>query len=150
MPETKKTNTNSAIRKISSKPVLVIIFILINVAVIAATAVAEFGNSENAAELSDVKINGWFLIPAVICFLAAITCEIHKYIMMMREMSKKEGFDRKHARKVARRTVLLGKYYDNITAPDKAYYEVEGGHYMPMLLSEKLSETVHEITEKAS
>ena len=133
MPETKKTNTDSAIRKISSKPVLVIIFILINVAVIAATAVAEFGNSENAAELSDVKINGWFLIPAVICFLAAITCEIHKYIMMMREMSKREDFDRKYARKVARRTVLLGKYYDNITPaaiggqPFQIYYMHKNG-----------------------
>lgn len=47
-------------------------------------------------------------------------------------------------------TSVTKKYYDNITAPDKGYYEVEGGHYMPMLLSEKLSETVHEITEKAS
>lgn len=33
--------------------------------------------------------------------------------------------------------------YDRINAPDKGYYEVTGGHYMPMLLSEKLSEIVH-------
>ena len=33
----------------------------------------------------------------------------------MREMSKKQKFDEKRANKVARRTVLLGKYYDNIT-----------------------------------
>ena len=41
-------------------------------------------------------------------------------------------------------------YFDSINAPDKAYYEVEGGHYMPMLLSDNLSEIVHEITEKNS
>ena len=129
----KNQNTDPVVRKISSKPILVIIFILINVAVIAATAAAEFGNSENAAELSDVTINGWFLIPAVICFLVALTCEIHKYIMMMCEMSKKTNFDRKHARMVARRTVLLGKYYDNITPaaiggqPFQIYYMHKNG-----------------------
>lgn len=102
--------------KVATKPILVFIFILINVAVIAATATAEFGNSENAAELSEVRINWWFLIPAVLCFLIALTCEIRKYVLMMKELSrKKDNFDRKHARKIARRTVLLGKYYDNIT-----------------------------------
>lgn len=41
-------------------------------------------------------------------------------------------------------TSVTKKYYDSITAPDKEYYEVKGGHYMPMLLSERLSEIVHE------
>lgn len=45
---------------------------------------------------------------------------------------------------------VVKEYFDSINAPDKAYYEVEGGHYMPMLLSERLSEIVHEITEKDS
>jgi uncharacterized protein (TIRG00374 family) len=45
-----------------------------------------------------------------------MTCEIGKYVLMMREMSKdKAKFNRKRARKVARRTVLLGRYYDNVT-----------------------------------
>ena len=43
---------------------------------------------------------------------------------------------------------VVKEYFDSITAPDKAYYEVEGGHYMPMLLSDQLSETVHEIAGK--
>ena len=102
-------------KKILKKPLLIIIFILINVAVIAITAFSEFGNSENAAELSEVKINWWFLLPAIFCFLAAIVAEIYKYILMMREMNKKPTFNEKHAGKIARRTVLLGKYYDNIT-----------------------------------
>lgn len=103
-----------SLKKIKRKPLLVVLFILLNVAVIAITAFSEFGNSQNAAKLEDVKINGWFLVPAVICFLAAITAEIHKYVVMMREMGKSK-YDAKRARKVARRTVLLGKYYDSIT-----------------------------------
>lgn len=113
---TQKAKKESAIRRISTKPVLVILFILINVAVLVATATAEFGNSENAAELSEVKMNWWFLIPAALCFITAITCEIHKYVLMMRELTRnKEDFNFKRARKIAGRTVLLGKYYDNIT-----------------------------------
>ena len=111
-----KNNSGFPMKKKFNKPVLIILFVLLNIIVIAVTAVAEFGNSENAAELSEVKINWWLLIPAALCFLAAITVEIYKYIMMMREMSKgKVKLTRKHMRRVARRTVLLGKYYDCVT-----------------------------------
>ena len=103
-------------KKIFKKPFLIILFILINVAVITITAFSEFGNSANAVALSEVKINWLFLIPATLCFVVAITLEIHKYVLMMYEMSlDKAKFNRKRARKVARRTVLLGRYYDNIT-----------------------------------
>ena len=103
-------------KKILKKPLLIVLFVLINVTVIAITAASEYGNSENAAALSEVKINWWLLLPAVICFLIALTCEIGKYVLMMKEMTKdKNNFNRKRARKVARRTVLLGRYYDNIT-----------------------------------
>ena len=102
-------------KKFLKKPLLIVVFVLINVAVIAITAFSEFGNSSNAAKLTDVRINWWFLVPAVFCFLAAITAEIYKYILMMREMNRKQKFDEKYAGKVARRTVLLGKYYDSIT-----------------------------------
>ena len=102
-------------KKLLKKPLMIIIFILINVAVIAITAFSEFGNSGNAAKWEDIKINWWFLIPAALCFLAAITAEIYKYVLMMQEMNRKDNFNLKHAGKVARRTVLLGKYYDNIT-----------------------------------
>ena len=103
-------------KKVFKEPLLILLFVFINIAVIAITAFSEFGNSENAAALSEVKINWWFLIPAALCFLIAITFEIKKYVVMMREMAAdKTHFNRKLARKVARRTVLLGKYYDNVT-----------------------------------
>lgn len=102
-------------KKMFKKPLLIVFFVLINVIVIAVTAFSEFGNSQNAAKLTEVHINWWYLIPAVLCFVVAITMEIYKYILMMREMSKKTNFDTKLAAKVARRTVLLGRYYDNIT-----------------------------------
>ncbi len=124
MTETTKTEEQSpdiddkklVPRKLLKKPLLVVLFILINVIVIAITAIVEFGNSENAAALSEVEINWWLLIPAALCFLVAIKVEISKYVLMMYEMSpNKRSFNRKRAQKVARRTVLLGKYYDNIT-----------------------------------
>ena len=103
-------------KKIIRKPLLIIFFILVNVTVIVITAVSEFGNSANAAELSEVKINWWLLVPAALCFIVALWFEIHKYVLMMYEMSRdKTKFNRKYVKKVARRTVLLGKYYDNVT-----------------------------------
>ena len=94
----------------------IIIFILINIAVIAITAFSEFGNSENAAELADVKILWWFLIPAALCFIVAITLEIYKYVLMVKRMcGLKKSSELRHAWKTARRTVLIGRYYDNIT-----------------------------------
>lgn len=120
---------------------MITIFVLINIAVIAITAFSEFGNSQNASKLSEVQIDGWFLIPAVLCFLVAISAEIYKYVIMMREMTKSENkYDNKRARKVARRTVLLGRYYDNITPaavggqPFQIYY-MRKNSGMPMGLS---------------
>lgn len=122
-------------KKVFKRPILVIVFILINVAVIAITAASEFGNSANASALSEVKINWWLLIPATICFIVAILLEIGKYVLMMKEMSpNKKDFDIKKARKVARRTVLLGKYYDNVTPaavggqPFQIYYMHKNGN----------------------
>ncbi|MBQ2695439.1 flippase-like domain-containing protein [Candidatus Saccharibacteria bacterium] len=106
-----KAKSSSKIRN----AILLIVFILINVAVIVATAVNEFGNSKSATELSEIKINWWLLLPATLCFLIAITFEIGKYVLMIRKLSKPNAFSRREAWKLARRTVLLGRYYDNIT-----------------------------------
>ena len=132
-----------ALKKIK-KPALTIGFILINVIVIAATAFSEFGNSENAAKLSEVQMNWWFLIPAAASFLIAISFEIFKYVLMMREAGKKRERDKtSNLWQVARRTVLLGKYYDNITPaaiggqPFQIYYMHKNGG-----LSEGMATTI--------
>lgn len=91
------------------------LFVLLNLVVIFITAKTEFGNSENSAKLSEVKINWWLILPATLCFLIAITSEISKYALMIRKMSSKEDFKKNNGWKIARRTVLLGRYYDNIT-----------------------------------
>ena len=95
------------------KILLTLGFVALNVTVIAITAVNEFGNSREAVELSEVHIKWWLLIPAVLCFAIAITLEIGKYVLMIRKMAPK--IDRSKGWKLARRTVLLGRYYDNIT-----------------------------------
>ena len=122
-------------KKFFRRPLLIVLFILINVVVITVTATSEFGNSANAAELSEVKINWWLLIPAALCFAVALMLEIGKYTLMMKELSRdKKEFDIKHARKIARRTVILGKYYDNITPaavggqPFQIYYMHKNGN----------------------
>ncbi|MBQ7201891.1 flippase-like domain-containing protein [Candidatus Saccharibacteria bacterium] len=132
-----------ALKKIK-KPALTIGFILINVIVIAATAFSEFGNSENAAKLSEVSINWWLLLPAAASFLVAITFEIFKYVLMMREAGKKRERDNTgKVWQVARRTVLLGKYYDSITPaaiggqPFQIYYMHKNGG-----MSEGMSTTI--------
>ena len=98
------------------KPILTAIFVLLNIAVIAATATAEFGNAENAAELSTVRIQWGYLVPAALCFLTAILLEIHKYALMIKKMTPKDKvYSRRKAYKTAARQYLLGRYYDNIT-----------------------------------
>ena len=72
------------------RPILVVLFVLMNVAVIAITAVVEFGNSKEADDLSKVVINWWMLIPALLCFLVAVCLDIYKYAMMMRELAPEQ------------------------------------------------------------
>lgn len=109
-----KIKTNFWSNKKHQRIALILLFIILNAVVIILTAKAEFGNSAEAAELSQVHINWWLLIPAALCFILAINLEVHKYVVMMREMSKQKT-NHRAIRKIARRTVLLGKYYDNVT-----------------------------------
>lgn len=102
-------------QKTWKRSLMIVLFVALNIAVIAITAVSEFGNSQNAAELSEVKIDWWLLIPAALCFVVAIILEIAKYVLMMRRMSGTNKKTRREDWKIARRTVLLGRYYDNIT-----------------------------------
>ncbi len=118
MTETKKEKEHKGflLKKFFKKPLFIILFILLNVAVIVITAFFEFGNSDNASKLSEVVINWRLLIPAALCFIVVIIVEIYKYFLMIKKLSKdKKEIDAKQMYKVAARTVILGKYYDNIT-----------------------------------
>lgn len=102
-------------KKLSKKTFAIIGFIILNVVVIIVTAVNEFGNSSNATELSKVKLNGWFLIPAVLAFALATLANLYKYVLMIKKSSGKEDMTRREVWKLAWRVVMLGKYYDNVT-----------------------------------
>lgn len=88
-------------------------FIALNVVVIAVTAANEFGNSETAAELFEVHINGWLILPALLLFIAATLANVYKYVVMIRRSGTEAS--RGKIWKTAWRVVMLGKYYDNIT-----------------------------------
>ena len=49
------------------------------------------------------------LVPAILLFVIAITVEIYKYYYLVKKTSKIDNF------KLSRQTVLIGRYYDNIT-----------------------------------
>lgn len=103
-------------KKSPRKILLTILFVAINIAVIAITAFSEFGNSENAAKLSEVQFNFWYLIPAVAIFLIALYLEIHKFAMVIKKTCNlSTRAEIKKANKDARRAFLIGRYYDNIT-----------------------------------
>ena len=125
MTENKETKDTAFLPKKPKHPwknvLLILIFIAINAAVIISTAVNEFGNSDNAQNFAEIRINWWMLLPAVLCFAVALIAEIFKYVLMIYRMSdeKKTNEQKKkivrNSWKVARRTVILGKYYDSIT-----------------------------------
>ncbi|MBR3368349.1 flippase-like domain-containing protein [Candidatus Saccharibacteria bacterium] len=102
-------NSESERKPNLKKGILVAIFVVFNAAIILWTALSEFADKENAVKFSDVNLNGWLLIPALMTFLVAISAEITKYILMMKRCCN--VFDPR----TAIRTFILGRYYDNIT-----------------------------------
>lgn len=109
------SKADKASRKKWRKRLLIALFVLLNVVVIALAGFSEFGNAENATQLADVKINTWLLLPAIGFFVTAVILDIYKYVLMMRKLDTKHCEKTHNFWRVARRTVLLGRYYDNIT-----------------------------------
>ena len=106
---------NKISKKKLRKVILTIFFIVFSAGVIIATAVNEFSGSNEAANLDEVVMNGWWLIPATLCFLVMIFLEYSKYALMISKSVPKGTFSRKELWKLSFRTVMLGRYYDNIT-----------------------------------
>lgn len=114
MQEKTKKSAKISKKKVR-KIIMTIVFIAFNAAVIIATAVNEFSGSNNAAELNEVHLNGWLIIPAALCFMAMITLEYWKYALMIMESTKPGDFTWREAWKIGWRTVMIGRYYDRIT-----------------------------------
>ena len=86
------------------------IFILINIAVIAATAVNEFAGSKPAAiGFGFTKRAAFFLGCTALCLVVLLFAESLKYWLMMRSLKEKVSF------RIAFETAVLGKYYDCVT-----------------------------------
>lgn len=106
---------NKLTKKKLRKILLTLFFVVFSAGVIIATAINEFSGSNEAADLNEVQLNGWWLIPATLCFVVMIFLEYSKYALMISRSVKKGTFSRKELWKLSFRTVMLGRYYDNIT-----------------------------------
>ena len=88
-----------------------VLFVLINIAVIAATAFNEFSGNKAAGtiELRFTRRALFFLACTALCFVVLLFAESLKYLLMMKSLGEKVSF------RVAFETAALGKYYDSIT-----------------------------------
>lgn len=98
--------------KSKSGKIWTILFILLNVAVIAYTAIADFSNEatpDTPTALKVISENWYYLIFAIIAFTAGIVLEAGKLSFMMHRTTGKGRF------KLCFQTMILGKYYDGVT-----------------------------------
>jgi len=87
----------------------IILFVLINAAVIYFTAFKEFTKESPAPMQPFTFTNILFLAGGVLCLAVVLGCETVKYLLMMRHLGEKVSV--RHAFS----TAALGKYYDCIT-----------------------------------
>lgn len=112
----KESTKNSKFsKKRIRKIILTFIFIAFSAGVIIATAVNEFSGSNSAANLAEITLDWWMLIPATLCFVVMINLEYAKYVLMVLKTAKEGSFSKKEAWRLAFKTVMLGRYYDKIT-----------------------------------
>ena len=92
------------------KRIWTVLFVLINIAVVAATAVNEFSGNKGAPAVPVLSDDAVLYLGCSILCLAVLFCaEALKYLLMMRSLREKLSF------RVAFETAALGKYYDCIT-----------------------------------
>ena len=101
-------NENRQDRK--KKQIWTALFVLINIAVIAATAVNEFsGTPAGAFQFGFTRRALFFLGCTGLCLAVLLCAESLKYLLMMKFLGEPVSF------RVAFETAALGKYYDCIT-----------------------------------
>ena len=102
-----KEDSKSALKKRRLKQVAVILFILFNILIIYWTASKELTRDKES--VGEFSLQIWLLAPALIAFLAHFFCEVYKYYIVIQHFSKKKDW------RLALETVLIGRYYDNVT-----------------------------------
>lgn len=109
------------------KKIKITLFIVFNAGVILWTALSEFTGKDSAARFQDIKIKWFFLLPALGCWLLAVAAETYKYALLMKQVCGYVNL------RLCAETVLLGRYYDNITPsgvggqPFQIYYLKKNG-----------------------
>ena len=126
-----KHTNNSTKRK--KKNWSLILFIAVNVIVIAITAMFEFGGTKQeetntlGSILNSIAKNWYFLLLGVVAFLLLYVFQVVKIALMIKASTGKCKI------KPIIKSVILGKYYDNITPlaiggqPFQAYYLSQNG-----------------------
>lgn len=106
MSEKPEDQKQSFFKRKRVKQILIIAFVLFNIAIIFWTASRELNREEG---LPEAHFTWWLLLLAVVAFVGALSADIYKYYMLIRHFTKKKDL------KLAIQTVLIGRYYDNIT-----------------------------------
>ena len=96
-------------KKKRSRILWIIIFIVVNGAVITYTALDEFSGDKPELGYKFMFSNVMFIVAGFGCIFVALLMETLKYIAMMKDLGEKVSI------KAAFETAALGKYYDNIT-----------------------------------
>ena len=92
------------------KRIWMALFVLINIAVVAITAINEFSGKPADAVMPKFTGKAWlYLGCTALCLVVLLFAESLKYFLMMRSLGEKPSF------RVAFETAALGKYYDCIT-----------------------------------
>ena len=100
---------NDSLPKKKHNYITILLFILLNAAVIGYTAYSEYRKGGSAQNFFTIAIRWRYLIPAAGCFVLAISAEITKYAVMMKKLCGHVNL------KTVYEVTLLGRYYDNIT-----------------------------------
>ena len=114
-------------KKVKHKKLIMAIFVVFNIAVIAYTAYTEYHSGSSAEAFWKIHVSWLFLLPAIGCCIGAILLESLKYALVMKQVGVRMDMP------LAAKTVLIGRYYDNITPsgiggqPMQIYYLNKNG-----------------------
>ena len=119
----------AAIQSKKRKILKLVLFIAVNISIVAYIAIREFGSDAGSMQnITQLDINMAYLIVAAGCFGVAMLMETLKYHSMMRTAAGRSDL------RGAFECAVLGKYYDNITPlaaggqPFQIYYLKKRGH----------------------